>query len=123
VSKAFVELNERGNRALVHFRYDPVIKDRVKAIGGARFIDKEKPGGPAWQLPLDLVAMRQLREVFGNELELGAGIREWGREVVAREQKLQLPLGVGRCTVERIWRSVRSSRRWLSGCVPTSERT
>jgi SNF2 family DNA or RNA helicase len=85
---AFVELNEPGNRAHVHFHYSPEAVKKIKAVPGARFVPKDK-GGPLWQLPLDLVSMRRLREVFGTELQVGDAIRVWGKEQVAKEQKLR----------------------------------
>lgn len=83
----FVEINDPGDRVNVHFRYDVVIKDKVKAIPGARFLPAEK-GGPIWQLPLDLTAMRQLREEFGDELQIGAALKAWGQVAVRNERKL-----------------------------------
>lgn len=84
---AFAELNERGDRCNVHFPYDQVTKDRVKAIPGAKFVPRDK-GGPFWQLPLDLIAMRQLRQVFGDDLQIGDALKIWGREAVKQEKKM-----------------------------------
>src|SRR5690349_15987267 len=69
VPAAFVELNDKGTRAHVHFRYDKAAVAGIKTVPGARFVPRDK-GGPLWALPLDLISMRRLREVFGNELQL-----------------------------------------------------
>ena len=89
--QAFAELNEKANRIAVYFRWDPQAKDAVKSIPGARFVgrDKAKDGRPHWLLPLDLISAKLLREKFGSGLELGVGIKEWGRQAVANEQKLR----------------------------------
>lgn len=85
--QAFAELNEKGDRIEVHFHWDPQVKDAVKSIPGARFVPREK-GGPFWQLPRDLTTARLLRERIGRGLELGEGIKEWGREAVRDQRKL-----------------------------------
>lgn len=84
----FAELNERGDRCLVSFRYDHTTKNRVKAVPGAVFISREK-GGPHWQLPLDLTSMRILREKLGKNLVLGDALKAWGRQEVKRETTLR----------------------------------
>lgn len=89
---AFVELNDRGDRAIVIFRYSTEAKDAVKYLPGSRFVPRDKAGsvGQAhWTLPLDLDVMKQLREKFGSGLTLGDGIKAWGRAQVAKERQLQ----------------------------------
>jgi len=61
--------------------------NRMKPLG-ARFVPRDK-GGPLWTIPLDLIAMRRLREEFGDGLQLGAALVAWGRAEVAKESKLQ----------------------------------
>jgi SNF2 family DNA or RNA helicase len=85
--RAFAELNDDQDRIDVRFQYDPATKDAVKAIGGARFVPKDK-GGPLWRLPLDLTVGRRLRDIFGDELELGIGLKAWGKD--ARDQERNL---------------------------------
>src|SRR6266496_2596449 len=88
--EAFAELNQKGDRCAVYFRYDKAAVEAVKSIPGARFVPADKsPDGPHWTIPLDLTAMRTLRQKFGNELKLGVGIKAWGRAAVAKEEKLQ----------------------------------
>lgn len=86
--RAFAELNEKGDRIIVQFPFDRLAVAAIKRVPGARFISREK-GGPHWQLPLDLVSARRLREEFSDGLELGVGVREWGREKVVKETKLR----------------------------------
>lgn len=86
--QAFAEINEKGDRIAVYFRWDPVLKDRVKAVPGARFVPREK-GGPYWQLPLDLLSARLLREAVGPELKLGNALKQWGREAIKKDQTLR----------------------------------
>lgn len=84
----FAELNERGDRIEVHFQYNKGVVDGVKSIGGARFVKREN-GGPYWLLPRDLQVAKRLRAVFGDGLELGDAIKEWGRTAVEQQRKLQ----------------------------------
>jgi len=83
----FAELNEKGSAVCVYFQYDEDLKNRIKAIPGSKFVGSDK-GGPYWQLPLDLVAMRNLRVVAGESLQLGDALKLWGREAVNQERKM-----------------------------------
>ena len=88
----FVELDAKGDRAIVVFQYSIEVKDAVKRIPGSRSVSRDKAGsvGQAhWTLPLDLVAMRMLRESFGDGLKLGSGIKAWGQAQVKKERQLQ----------------------------------
>lgn len=84
----FAELNDKGDRCHVHFRYSEGAVHAIKRVPGAKFVPRDK-GGPLWQLPLDLVSMRRLREEFKDGLSLGDALRAWGRGAVAKEQKLR----------------------------------
>lgn len=86
--RVFAELNEKGDRIDVYFRYDKAIKDAVKSVPGAKFVPKDK-GGPLWRLPLDLTSARRLREAAGKDLELGIGLLRWGKEEVKKERNLR----------------------------------
>jgi SNF2 family DNA or RNA helicase len=86
--RAFAELNSERKRAHVYFQYSVDVKNAVKAIPGARFVQRDEEGRPCWSLPLDLTAMRRLREVFGTGLQLGDAIVDWGKEAVKQEAKL-----------------------------------
>jgi len=86
---AFAELNERGDRCAVYFRYSDEAKNAVKSIPGARFVPISDGVAAHWTLPLDLTAMRELREKFGNGLVLGNAIKAWGRVAVNQEGQLR----------------------------------
>jgi hypothetical protein len=85
--KCFAELNEEGDRIDVHFRYDAEAVAAIKRVPGARFVPADK-GGPLWRLPLDLISGERLREEFGLGLQLGDGLRSWGRAERRKERNL-----------------------------------
>jgi hypothetical protein len=60
--------------------------NRLKPLG-ARFHGPDK-GGPLWTIPLDLIAMRRLREEFGDGPTRNA-LSAWGRNEVKKEMTLQ----------------------------------
>lgn len=86
--KAFCELDEKGKRIEVHFRYDPELKDAVKAISGARakFVDEKFK---CWTIPKDMQSAKELRAIFGDDLELGEVVTAWGLEERARTRNLE----------------------------------
>lgn len=88
MNPVLAELNERGDRVIIHFRYDGETKDRVKSVPGAKFVPRDK-GGPFWQLPLDITSMRILRQQLGSNLALGDALKAWGREAVKAERQLR----------------------------------
>lgn len=81
--KAFAELNGEGTRICVYFPYNEVYKDKVKSIG-AHWNQNER----YWYLPVDLTSGRRLREIFGQGLELGKELAEWGRRALREESKM-----------------------------------
>lgn len=88
--QAFAELTKSGDRCQVHFRYSPeavLAMNRLKPLGARFRYDDDR--NPEWTLPLDLVVMRRLREEFGDGLQLGAALKEWGTKQVRKEQQLQ----------------------------------
>lgn len=82
------ELSANGETVLVTFNYNPAHVKAVKQVPSARFVGRDKPEGPAWRLNLDLPTMRKLREQFGDQLELGERLREWGTSKVQQERNL-----------------------------------
>jgi hypothetical protein len=88
VMRCFAELNEAGDRIDVYFKYSPDAVAAVKRVPGARFVPLDK-GGPLWRLPLDLVSGERLREEFGMGLEIGEGLRSWGRAERRKERNLK----------------------------------
>lgn len=71
------EMASSGRRMAVYFRYDRDDVASIKEIPGARFTPEDK-GGPFWTVPLDLETGRELRTKFGERLNLGPDIKEWG---------------------------------------------
>src|SRR5262245_18944331 len=87
--QAFAELTDEGDRVAVHFRYSEgavAAMNRMKPLG-ARFLNANN-GGPLWILPLDLVAMRRLREEFGYDLQLGDALKSRVKMAVRKETTL-----------------------------------
>ena len=85
--KCFAELSDAGDRIDVHFPYDPAAVAAIRAVPGARFVPKDK-GGPLWRLPLDLISGERLREEFGQGLQLGDGLKSWGKAERRKQRNL-----------------------------------
>jgi SNF2 family DNA or RNA helicase len=84
----YAEVDDSGRRIWLRFDYDYGIKEKIKRkVPNSRFIAPDK-GGPAWSVPLDLIVARQLRELFGQSLQLGPKLLQWGRDEVQRERNL-----------------------------------
>lgn len=90
------ELNKKGNAVLVTFPYNPQSVERIKRLprDSRNFQPEGKEaakevGQPCWKVRKDVVIMRRLREQFGDALELGPRLKEWGREEVAKERNLK----------------------------------
>src|SRR3954454_12022173 len=86
--KCFAELNESGDKIDVFFPYDPEAVAAIKRVPGARFVPKDK-GGPFWRLPLDLLSGERLREEFGLGLQIGDGLKYWGKAERRKERTLK----------------------------------
>ena len=112
--RAFVEVNEAGNGAIVAFRYSEQAVAAIKRVPGARFVPHER-GGPHWSLPLEITVLRRLREEFGSELQLGDAIREWGKTAVKEETKLHALAASDDCPVEdlKIFKKLPELAVWL----------
>jgi SNF2 family DNA or RNA helicase len=82
------DLNEKGDRIVVKFKYDFNDVKRIKAIPGARFTDHTQPGGPFWRVPRDVTSARMLREQFEDRLRCSERMLAWGRLAVAKADKL-----------------------------------
>jgi SNF2 family DNA or RNA helicase len=74
---AFCELDDSGARIDIYFKYNFAAKEAVKAITGKRF-HAEGEHGPYWSVPLNMENATKIREIFGDNLELGDAIRAWG---------------------------------------------
>src|SRR4051794_14938281 len=81
----FVELTESVDRIAVHFKFDEDDVRRVKTIRGRRW----DPDNRFWHVPMSLKAARQLREIFGPRMKLGAAMRAWAKEQVKLERNLR----------------------------------
>lgn len=91
-ASAFAELNPKGDRVRVFFRFSQENLNAIRSVPGARFVPQANAGevGQAhWTLPLDINIMRALREAYGSGLRLGDALKSWGRSEVQQEQKLQ----------------------------------
>jgi Zierdtviridae DNA helicase len=86
--RAFCELSENGKRIEVHFPFSPDAVVAIKTVGGYRFVPREK-GGPHWTIPKDMQSAKELREAFGDGLELGDAVTAWGRQERARTRNLE----------------------------------
>jgi SNF2 family DNA or RNA helicase len=85
--RAFCELDEKLKRIEVYFSFDPEAKDAVKAIPGARakWVDEKFK---CWTIPKDMQCAKDLRKIFGDDLELGEAVTEWGKAERARTRNL-----------------------------------
>ncbi len=77
----------RKARIRLTYKFDPEVISKIKAIPGAEFIPHSK-GGPAQDVPLDLISAKMIREAFGDKLTLSPALRKWGRSQVATARNL-----------------------------------
>lgn len=67
---------------------------RAKRVAGVKpKYEKAKTAGSkdkflAWTYPLDMNSCRQLREVFGKELQISEQLADWARKAIAKEQAM-----------------------------------
>lgn len=57
----------------------------AKSVVGASWRNREK----VWTYPLDLVVCRDLRRVFGSQLDIGPHLTAWARAEIARHEALK----------------------------------
>lgn len=86
--EAFAELDDKGARVEVYFRYSGDAVDAIKRVPGSKFVPRDK-GGPFWRLPMDITSMRRLREEFGDGLQLGRALINWAKVAVREEEKMK----------------------------------
>lgn len=84
------EIDSSGDWVNVEFKYNPQFVLKVKKVPSARpnSPTARKRGAPFWRVDLDLNTMRRLREVFGDDLGLGAELKAWGKGEVTKEKSL-----------------------------------
>lgn len=77
---------ELGGRSRIHLQapWRPGLPQKCKEVAGASWVKTEK----VWSYPLSMDTCRQLRTVFGEELEIGPLLTEWARLEVKREREL-----------------------------------
>lgn len=85
MNDVLAELNETVDRIEVKFKYDPADVIAVKKVKGKRW----DPDARIWSVPMDLKSARQLRELFGDRLQLGPAIKLWGKDEVIKERRLK----------------------------------
>jgi len=85
--QARAKATQRDEKLWVEFPYDYSLVQKVKSIGGARYVKPEK-GGPAWTMPLHLETARRLRRLFGDEIRFSDELEGWGRDVIELEDRL-----------------------------------
>lgn len=98
---AFAEVTENHKRVEVFFSYDSKWVEGIKTVPGARFVPKDK-GGPKWTVPLEMTAMRKLREVFGESLELGDALKVWGTRLNKQGEQLRNLAGADTAQLKRL---------------------
>jgi hypothetical protein len=81
----YVELNETVDRIEVHFRFDADDVAAVKTVKGRRYNPEER----FWTVPMEMVKARQLREIFGERMQLGPAVRAWAKEQVKLERNMR----------------------------------
>lgn len=62
--------------------------EKCKAIGGGRFVGKDKTPEPYWHFPLTMTVCRSMRDQFGDALEIGPVLNAWARAEVSKEKGL-----------------------------------
>jgi SNF2 family DNA or RNA helicase len=110
--ESFCEINEKGTRIEVHFRYSEAAVEAIKTVPGARFVPKDK-GGPFWTIPLDMQSARKLRLAFGESLQLGEAVKEWGKQARARSRNLQSLVKSDDAQLERLPDVLPELAAWL----------
>lgn len=98
--KAFAELNEAGTRIAVYFKYDPDAVAAIREVPGRKFHGDDTP--KHWSVPADMTSARRLREVFGAGLQLGDGVRAWGKAQLVLERGLAKVAGADDAELTRV---------------------
>jgi SNF2 family DNA or RNA helicase len=103
MTRIFAELNEPQTRIAIHFPYDAEAVEVMRSLKpkGARAI-KDAAGRWHWEMPLTLESGRLLREEFGPALDLGIGIRAWGRDAVKAERQMASLATAGDAELENV---------------------
>jgi len=79
------ELNADVDRIEVRFRYDAQDVLNIKRIQGRRW----DPDNKIWTVPMNMKVARQLREFFGDRLQIGPALRLWAKDQVVTERRIK----------------------------------
>lgn len=96
-----VKIEIAKGRISVAFEYNPFRVDAIKQIAGRRFDANTK----TWTVPLDTETCHDLRNKFGDSLEIGPQLRSWflaektRTEEIIRVSEMDLRYG---CDLERV---------------------
>lgn len=86
--KVFVEVSNcrgRTDKIDVDFAYSPSHTRMMKRVGGRSFV---KTPRRHYHVPLDMSTCRQLRKLFGDDLEIGPNLYSWAQNAVKSEERL-----------------------------------
>lgn len=83
------EISADGKFIDIDFPYQPWRVEAVKDIASWRFVSRtRKDKRKVWRVALDMPTCRRLRDKFGDELEVGSKLGDWGHREVDRERNL-----------------------------------
>lgn len=85
MGKVFVELNPKGNRIDVDYKYDRDLVARMRQIPGRAYV---KTPHKHWTVPLDMTTCRLLRQAYGDLLVVGPELRSWAINAKRTEERL-----------------------------------
>lgn len=74
-------------RVKIKFDYEYDLVQKVKSIGGARYVGPQK-GGPHWIVPMRIETVRRLRSLFGDQIRFADELLDWGKDEIELEETL-----------------------------------
>lgn len=80
---AKVTIERIKDRIHVEFDYDAKLVSKMRGIAGRSFVKRPTPH---WTAPLNMATCRDLRTVFGSELEIGPALWEWAKAEAEAEK-------------------------------------
>lgn len=87
------ELSEDGKRIEVFYRWSAGIREELTKIPGATYYSRSnarnKHGVSYWTLPLEIESGTAMRTAFGDDLEIGPRLWEWGKNVRRQRSSLR----------------------------------
>lgn len=84
-----MDIELRGDRIILTGWSGKRTPDKCRAIGGGRFIPREKSetGEAHWSYPLSMAVCRAARVQFGDDLRIGPALNRWAKRQVAAEKE------------------------------------